>query len=80
MEIVQPEEEKDLRREEITEIVRKEDLTPFFQQSDHSVNKVYFSQVNEDHFDDSSIIKDVFFWRKLYIYIYRSFNKFITLI
>ncbi|EZA55871.1 hypothetical protein DMN91_010726 [Ooceraea biroi] len=40
-------EEEGLRKEEIKKIIRKEDLTPFFEQSDHSVNKVYFSEVPE---------------------------------
>ncbi|XP_071640755.1 ribonuclease H2 subunit A [Temnothorax longispinosus] len=39
------EEKKDLCNEAINGIVRREDLHPFFERSDHSVNKVHFSAV-----------------------------------
>lgn len=40
------EDEKDLCKEAINGVVCKEDLQPFFRRSDHSVNKVHFSEVN----------------------------------
>lgn len=39
-------EEKDLCKEVINGIVCRKNLHPFFEHSDHSINNVYFSQVN----------------------------------
>lgn len=35
------------REETVNVITCKEDLNPFFEQSDHSINKVHFSEVNK---------------------------------
>lgn len=47
MEIDKKEGEENSRKESTKEIICKEDLTPFFGRRDHSVNKVYFSEVNK---------------------------------
>jgi len=47
MEVDNQKEEEDLRKKETEKIIRKEDLILFFQQSNHSVNKIYFSKVIE---------------------------------
>lgn len=41
------EKEEDSHEETINVITCKEDLNPFFEQSDHSINKVHFSEVNK---------------------------------
>jgi len=46
MEVDNQKEKEDLRKKETERIVRKEDLIPFFEQSNHSVNKIYFSEVS----------------------------------
>jgi hypothetical protein len=51
------EKEKNSHKEIINSITCKEDLTSFFEGSDHSVNKVYFSEVNKYFCDVFSMKK-----------------------
>lgn len=39
--------EEESCKEAVNEVICKEDLTSLFEQSDHNVNKVYFSAVSE---------------------------------
>lgn len=41
------EQEEDSQKETINVITCREHLSPFFEQSDHSINKVHFSKVNK---------------------------------
>lgn len=40
------EKEEDSQEDTVNVVTCKEDLNPFFVQSDHSINKVHFSEVN----------------------------------
>lgn len=45
-------EEENSYKDIINDITCKEDLIPFFEGSDRSVNKIYFSEVNKYFYDE----------------------------